>query len=99
MISAFAAFLVRVRLWVDAAFARLGFGENGFLILLAVLIGIVTAVAAVSFHELIDVIRDALYGRVSQANLYGRYLWLIVVFPAAGGLVVGVVNWLVNRGS
>src|SRR5687768_10408668 len=56
MISALAAFLVRVRLWVDRASARLGFGDNGFLVVLAVLIGIVTAAAAVSFHELIDVI-------------------------------------------
>lgn len=97
MLAAVTAFLVRIRLAVDRIFARLGFGDNGFLVVLAVLIGIVTAAAAVSFHELIDLIREALYGQIAPDKLYTRYLWLLLVFPAAGGLLVGFANALIQR--
>jgi len=48
---------VRIRLFASNALSRLGFREDAFLLLLAVLIGIVTAAAAVGFHELIRAIR------------------------------------------
>src|SRR5688572_23055379 len=99
MLAVLAAFLVRVRLLVNRVSERLGFGEDGFLIILAILIGIVTAAAAVGFHELIDLIRRALYGRIAQDKLYGRHIWLLLLFPAAGGLVVGLLNWVWHRRS
>lgn len=98
MVAVVTDFLVRVRVLVNRLSARLGLGENGFLVVLAVLIGIVTAGAAVSFHELIQWIRQWLYGAMEEGTLYGRWLWLLVVFPAAGGLVVGATNWLLARG-
>lgn len=99
MVSALADLLIRVRVLVNRLSARLGFGENGFLVILAVLIGIVTAGAAVSFHELIRLIRERLYGAVSEHALYGSRLWLLAAFPAAGGLVVGLANLLFSRGK
>ncbi len=99
MVDVFATFLVRIRLWVNRVSARLGFGEDGFLVVLAVLIGIVTALAAVSFHELIDLIRNAVYGHILPTDLYGRHIWLLLVLPAAGGLVVGLANTVFNRGK
>ena len=99
MVSTLTQFLIRVRVLVNRLSARLGLGENGFLVILAVLIGIVTALAAVSFHELIEIIRQRLYGRVPERALYGRWLWLLVLFPAAGGLLVGGIGWLFSRGK
>jgi CIC family chloride channel protein len=99
MVAALAELLIRVRVLINRASARVGLGENGFLVVLAVLIGIVTAGAAVGFHELILLIRERLYGAVDERALYGRRLWLLVAFPAAGGLVVGTANWLLARGK
>src|SRR5688572_26615921 len=92
-----AAFLVRVRLLVNRLSARLGLGEDGFLVVLAVFIGIVTAVAAVSFHELIDKIRNTVYGRIPPDRLYGPWVWLLLLFPAIGGLLVGFAGHFFSR--
>ena len=97
MLAVLTAFLVRLRLFVNRVSARLGFGEDGFLVVLAILIGIVTAAAAVSFHDLINVIRNWLYGQMPSADLYGKHVWLLLVFPAAGGLAVGYANAFFHR--
>ena len=97
MLAVLAAFLVRIRVAVNRLSARLGFGEDGFVVVLAVFIGVVTAVAAVSFHELIDFIRNVVYGRIPPEKLYGKWVWLLLIFPTAGGLTVGLANWFFNR--
>jgi hypothetical protein len=51
----------RLRVLVTRLLARLGMREDSFLIIPAVLIGVVTAFAAVGFHDLIEAIRDLLY--------------------------------------
>ena len=43
----------RLRVLAVRLLARLGLGESSFLLVLAVIVGAVTAVAAVGFHELI----------------------------------------------
>lgn len=89
---------MRIRLWMTGALARLGFGEHAFLLPLAVLIGIVSAAAAVAFHELIHVIRNALYEHLFRPEvLYGRGVWLLVLLPAAGGLLVGLFSTYLMR--
>jgi CIC family chloride channel protein len=98
MWSAVIAAAVRIRLWVSRVFFRLGFREDGFLLVLAVLIGVVTAGAAVGFHVLIRMIRDGLYVRLaSHVALYGKGLALLIVLPAAGGLAVGLITRYVFR--
>ena len=81
--------------------ARLGFGEGATLVPLAVLVGVVTAAAAVGFHELIVFIRDHLYrleGYGLGADfLYGRGMFLLVLLPALGGLAVGCFSTYVMR--
>ena len=90
---------LRLRLAVTRAFARLGFGEHAILVPLAVLIGILTSAAAVAFHELIALVRDLLFVRAfTPEQLYGPWLPMLVVFPAAGGLVVGLLSQYVTRG-
>ena len=86
----------RVRLLSTRALSRLGFREDSFLIVLAVLIGLVTAAAAVAFHEVIDITRNLLYEQFGE-KLYGRWMVMLIVWPALGGLAVGVISRFVFR--
>ena len=71
---------------------RIGFTEESFLLLPAVVIGMLTAGAAVAFHELIVLIRDGLYTSYDPAVLYGSKLWLLILFPTLGGLLVALIT-------
>jgi CIC family chloride channel protein len=89
------------RVLMTRLLARLGVGEGGVLVPIAVVIGVVTAGAAVGFHELIVFIRDHLY-RPERYGLdpdyyYGKGLVLLVLLPALGGLVVGCFSTYVIR--
>lgn len=86
-----------VRLLSHRLLNRFGLGEESFLLILAFLIGIVTAAAAVAFHELIKLIRELLYASGGQDFLYGRGMWLLIVIPAIGGLCVGLLSQYVFR--
>src|SRR5207237_10577832 len=59
--------------------------------------GVVTAAAAVGFHELINFVRDQLYACVGEHRLYGRWLVLLIIYPAAGGLAVSIVSRYIMR--
>jgi CIC family chloride channel protein len=88
----------RVRVLLTRLLARLGMREDSFLILPAVLIGVITAFAAVGFHDLIEWIRDLLYESAGAGFLYSnKGLILLVAFPALGGLIVGVVSRYIVR--
>jgi CIC family chloride channel protein len=77
---------------------RFAAGEEIRLLFLAAVIGVVTAAAAVAFHELIDLTRNLLYERLDPLlNLYGRCIALLAVIPALGGLLVGVISRYVLR--
>ena len=83
----------RVRVLVGRLLVRLGFQEESFLLALAILIGIVTAWAAVGFHELIVVIRNWLYSGIGpRTDLFGRGIFMLILLPAAGGLAVGLIS-------
>ncbi len=82
----------RFRLLMTRSLARVGFREESFLVLIAALIGFVTAGAAVSFHELINAIRDLLYQRFGAQRLYGDWLVMVIVWPTLGGLLVGIIS-------
>ena len=87
----------RVRLLSTRALSRLGFREDSFLIILAVVIGVITAAAAVAFHEIIDVTRNVLYRDFGFQRLYGSWLVMLVLWPALGGLAVGIISRYVFR--
>lgn len=82
----------RFRILLTRLLARLGFREDSFLLLAAILIGMVTAAAAVGFHELIHQIRKILYEQVNPEFLYGPGIVLLIAFPAMGGLAVGLIS-------
>jgi CIC family chloride channel protein len=81
----------RIRLLFSRLFARMGLGEGTFLLFAAVLVGVVTAAAAVAFHELINWIRNILYDRVDSHFLYGKGVALLILLPMLGGLLVGFI--------
>ena len=89
---------LRVRLVFTRSLSRLGFSEFAFLLPMAVLIGIVSAAAAVAFHQLIHWIRDLLYQHAFRPEfLYGRGVWVLVLLPALGGLAVGLFSTFIMR--
>ena len=83
----------RLREAITRILSRFGFQEDSFLLILAVIVGMVTAVAAVGFHELILLVRNELYYRTGEDHLYrGTGMLLLLAFPIAGGLVVGIIS-------
>jgi len=87
-----------LRVLSGRALVRLGLREESFLLVLAVLVGVITATAAVAFHELIVLIRTLLYERTNaHVPLYGAGIVLLIALPALGGLVVGLVSTYVVR--
>jgi CIC family chloride channel protein len=99
MALAIASLPGRFRVIMTRVLLRIGFKEESFLLLLAALIGAVTAAAAVAFHLLIRSIRDGLYGGTwAREHLYVKSgIWLLVLVPAAGGLAVGLISRFVFR--
>jgi CIC family chloride channel protein len=91
--------MTRLRLVLTRLLARVGLGEEAFLVLLAIAIGVITAAAAIGFHELIEQVRHFCYIHLAgRFKLYGRDLWMIAALPTAGGLVVGIIARYVYRG-
>jgi CIC family chloride channel protein len=87
----------RLRVLMTQWMARLGLRTDSFLLILAVIVGMVTAAAAVGFHELTVLIRDLLYERFGEARLYGPWVFMLVLWPALGGLAVGVISNVIIR--
>src|SRR5207247_2804874 len=87
----------RFRVLVSRGLAFMGFRDDAFLLILAVLIGVVTAAAAVGFHELINWIRDLLYGRIDPDFLYKSGFPLLILWPTLGLLLLGIIANVVIR--
>ena len=94
---ALSAVASRFRVLVSRGLGFMGFRDDAFLLILAVLIGVVTAGAAVGFHELINWIRDVLYRRIDPEFLYRAGIELIILWPAIGGLITGVIANVIVR--
>jgi CIC family chloride channel protein len=90
---------VRGRVLITRALAAVGFRDDAFLLVVAALVGLLTAAAAVGFHELIVWIVHLLYKRIDPQTLYGPAIGLIVLWPTLGGLVVGIANTYILRTS
>ncbi len=75
---------------------RLGFREDGFLLIVAIL----------RWHRhrggggrvsRVDLATAQLLYRDFGPGLYDRWIWLLIAWPAAGGLAVGVLSRVVFR--
>ena len=72
------------------AVSRFGFKGEYFLILLSIVIGAATGVFAHLFYYLIEYATHLAYGsEEAGTGLYGGRLWMLVLLPAVGALVVG----------
>ncbi|MGN6725171.1 MAG: chloride channel protein [Tepidisphaeraceae bacterium] len=97
--------LVATRLKVlgERLFAKVGMKPDIGLIPIAGLIGLLTAIASVTFHELIKFLQHRLFtdrGLTDHGDwLYGHGIWLLVVIPAAGGLLVGLIGKALRVGE
>jgi chloride channel protein, CIC family len=89
----------RFRVITTRGLARMGMTEESFLLLPAVLIGVLAAAAGVAFHESINAIRDLLYAHVDPGFLYGHGVWMLILWPALGGLLVGLIGRVFGPGG
>lgn len=87
----------RGRVLLTRCFRAIGFRDDSFLLLVAMVVGVLTAAAAVGFHELIVWISRTLYRSLDQQMLYGSGIALLAVWPVAGGLVVGIITVYILR--
>lgn len=98
MVAALTGLATRARILISRLLVRMGFQEDSILMVLAFVIGILAAAAAVGFHELIQFIRNLLYaGHGGHFDLYGSGMLLLVLFPALGGLAVGMFSQFIMR--
>lgn len=87
----------RARVLITRGLIYIGFREDSFLLFVAIIVGVLTAAAAVGFHELIGWIVHSLYRVMAPTTLYGPGLALLVIWPALGGLIVGFANTYLIR--
>ena len=84
----------RIRRRLVSFFSRHGFREEYFLTLMAILIGVATGCGASGFFLLIEEANVFAYGHGAQAGgLFGGRLWMLVLLPAAGALLVGFMTY------
>src|SRR3954464_2413204 len=75
--------MTRLRLVLTRLLARVGLGEETFLVILASAIVLSTAARAVGFHELIEEVRYLCCVRLGHRfALYVGDRWMIAVLPA-----------------
>ncbi len=88
----------RLKVLAKRLLATVGVREDVGLLPVAAVIGLLTSIAAVAFHELIEFLKRVLYEARGEW-LYEHGLWLLIVLPAAGGLVVGIISKVLIRGE
>ncbi len=76
---------------------RLGFREETFLILLACVIGALTGLGSVGFTKLIGWAHWFCYGGGEHQGIYDGHMIFLVLLPAAGALLVGLITYYFAR--
>ncbi|HDS85182.1 MAG TPA: CBS domain-containing protein [Phycisphaerales bacterium] len=84
---------------LPSTLASKGFAWRQELLLygLAVVIGLLTALAAVGFNGLIEWVDALCYGSDSTPGIYGERYFLLFILPAAGALLVGLIAHFYSR--
>ncbi|MEM1108080.1 MAG: chloride channel protein [Planctomycetota bacterium] len=72
-------------------FSDSGFSRDGLLIPLAAVIGTLTGLAATGFDLLVETSSDFFFGVLGEQQFPGSQLALLVILPALGGLMVGLI--------
>jgi CIC family chloride channel protein len=84
---------LRARRHVVVGLARFSRHEDTRLLILAVIVGIISALAAVLFWALFDTVRGLTFGTRTEAVLLNPSIipwWLFLAVPAGGGLLIGL---------
>lgn len=76
----------RLRIATRNIGSRIGLPDEYFLVLVSILIGGATGVFAHFFYNLIEFVREHAFG---EEGLYGERIWMLIVLPTVGALLVG----------
>lgn len=87
----------KIRRLISIGLRRLGFSEESFLILMAVVIGGLTGMGSVGFTKLIHYFHRLCYGGEGFQGLYHGKWFLLVLLPTVGGLLVGAITYFFAR--
>ncbi len=78
--------------------ARWGVREETLLICMAALVGLITAGAAWCFEKLVELVQVHYFeALVQRFDLTGKWIFLLPLLPAAGGLAMSLVRLLFHR--
>lgn len=71
--------------------------EELYMMFLAAIVGVLTGLGAYALNLIVDGVHDLLYTQVGQ-NLFSveNFDWLRILFPAAGGLFVGLMTYYLS---
>lgn len=83
----------RLRIALTKFFARAGFKEEYFLVLVSILIGTATGLFAELFYSLIEGARHVAFGEDGGGGLFAGRAWMLVLLPTVGGLLVGLITF------
>lgn len=90
--------LRRVRRRVEHFFSKLGFREEYFLTVMAIVIGVATGFGASGFYYLIEKANELAYGHGAEVGgLYGGRVLMLVLLPSVGALIVGFMTYYLAR--
>ena len=87
----------RLRNQVFRALTKIGFKEEYFLIVVSIIIGAATGIFAHLFFSLIEYAREIAYGDGEHGGLYSGRVWMLIVLPTVGALVVGHITYFFAR--
>jgi CIC family chloride channel protein len=87
----------RFRLRLVRALSKAGIKEEYFLILLSILIGVATGYFAYLFYYLLEKASWLAYGHGEHGGLFGGRLWMLVVLPTTGAVIVGFITYYFSR--
>ena len=90
-------FIPRLRIRLRKIFTNVGLRDEYFLILVSIVIGGATGMFAHIFFDLIEMARDLAYGGVEGGGFYAGRMWMLVVLPAGGALLVGNITYFFAR--
>lgn len=86
-----------IRLKFARLLKRMGFSEDSWLIVLGGLIGILTGLGSVGFTKLIHLSHDFCYGESQSGGIYSGRWYFLILLPAAGALLVGLITYFFAR--
>ncbi|MGB0715804.1 MAG: chloride channel protein, partial [Phycisphaerae bacterium] len=91
--SSFALRGARLRIALTKLFARGGFKEEYFLVLVSILIGTATGLFAELFYSLIEGAQHLAFGHDGSEGLFAGRAWMLILLPTVGGFLVGLITF------